>query len=143
MKNGAFSKVIGTGGIGTGLLFITEDDRTLGRNESRLVRQSKARDYCKQHIVLYYTSVLLKSHTPVYPIGSIGKDAWGDSLLREMKQYGINVDYVTQDDQLPTTISFCLQYPSKDGCNMTASNGASGGVTPQTIRTAYGYNRRG
>jgi len=136
MKNNQYSKVIGTGGIGTGLLFITDDDRTLGRNESRLVRLSEAKDYCKQHIVLYYTSVLLSGAAAVYPIGCVGRDAYGETLLQEMKQSGMTVDYVTQDDQLPTTISFCLQYPNKDGCNITASNGASGSVTPQAVSKA-------
>jgi sugar/nucleoside kinase (ribokinase family) len=136
MKNARYTKVIGTGGIGTGLLFITEDNQTLGRNESRLVRLSGAKDYCKQHIVLYYTSVLLTGAAAVYPIGCVGRDAVGEELLQEMKHSGMRVDYVARDEQLPTTISFCLQYPNKDGCNITASNGASESVTPLGVRMA-------
>ncbi len=138
MRNTPYTKVVGTGGIGTGMLFISDEDRTLGRNESRLVLLSDAKDYCKQHIVLYYTSVLLSGTATVYPIGCVGRDAVGTALLAEMMGSGMNVDYVSQSAQLPTTISFCLQYPNKDGCNITAYNGASASVTPQTVREAMG-----
>ena len=133
---GCYDLIIGTGGIGTGLLFITDENRTLGRNESRLVRLSAAKDYCKQHIVLYYSAALLADKARVCPIGCVGQDAYGHALLDEMKRSGMDTEYVECLDNLPTTISFCLQYPDKDGCNITADNGASGAVSASQVTQA-------
>ena len=145
MTTTRFDKVIGTGGIGVGLLFETDDNRTLGRNESRLVTLSDAKDYCKQHIVLYYAAVLLSGVAQVYPVGCVGCDANGDKLLSEMVSAGMSVQYVERDETLPTTISCCLQYPDKDGCNFTSQNGAGVRVTSENIQnalTAIGVDQR-
>lgn len=134
--NKRFEKIIGTGGIGVGLLFETSDNRTLGRNESRLVHLSDAKDYCKQHIVLHYAASLMPDNTKIFPVGFIGRDAYGASLLKDMERVGMSMQFVNYSESTPTTISFCLQYPDKDGCNITASNGASDLVTPDYIRMA-------
>jgi sugar/nucleoside kinase (ribokinase family) len=128
--------IIGTGGIGTGFLFTTNENQTLGRNESRLAYLSDAKDYCKQHIVLHYASTLTLNKARVYPIGCVGCDVYGDQLLQEIAQAGMKVDYIARDPKTPTTLSFCLQYLDKDGCNITSSNGASGGVTPVSVQNA-------
>jgi len=39
--------VVGTGGIGSGVLFKLNGGHTLGRNESRLAELTNYRDYCR------------------------------------------------------------------------------------------------
>ncbi|HEY5466695.1 MAG TPA: PfkB family carbohydrate kinase [Clostridia bacterium] len=129
----SYDKVVGTGGIGTGLLFHSLSNDTLGRSESRLVELSDARDYCKLHIVFHYVSTLLSPDAAVYPIGCVGNDMYGKSLLSEMRQAGMDTSYVKTDESLPTVISICLQYPDKEGCNFTAANGAGMRVTTQYV----------
>lgn len=128
-----FDKVVGTGGIGTGLLFHSLSNDTLGRSESRLVELSDARDCCKLHIVFHYVSTLLSPDTAVYPIGCVGNDMYGKRLLMEMRQAGMDTSCVKTDESLPTVISICLQYPDKEGCNFTAANGAGMRVTTEYV----------
>lgn len=131
-----YDKIIATGGIGTGMLFLSGQQETLGRSESRSVTLSPAKDYCKQQIVLYYTAALLRETIPVYPIGCVGNDSMGDSILEEMRRQGMDVTYISQSPDVPTTISVCLQYPDRETCNFTADNSASGLVTPEYILRA-------
>jgi len=128
-----YNKVIGTGGIGSGMLFYSEQSATLGRNESRGVILSDARDYCKLHIIFYYIAGLLKNRAGIYPIGYVGKDESGDQLVKEMKEEGMSTKYIGQSKEYPTMISICLQYPDKDGCNITATNNAVMEVTGDYI----------
>lgn len=128
------TKVVGCGGVGKGLLFHTSRMETLGRSESRLVTLSDAKDYCKQQIVFYYISMLLKGRARVYPIGAVGNDSFGSELIEQMKKQGMNVCCMEKSRQLPTMLSICLQYPDKEGCNFTAQNSAAGEVTPMFIR---------
>lgn len=131
----SFNKIVGTGGIGTGMLFHTDDNRTLGRSESRLVILSDAKDYCKLHIVFHYIAVMLTPDKKVYPIGCVGRDSAGEQLISQMQQSGMDTDFVDKREDYPTAISVCLQYPDKEGCNFTASNGAGEAVTPEYIRS--------
>ncbi len=128
-----FDKAVGTGGIGVGMLFHTDDDRTLGRSESRLVRLSGAKDYCKLHIVFHYIAKLLAPEIKVLPVGCVGEDAAGERLVSQMQQCGMGLSYVEKRRDYPTAISVCLQYPDKEGCNFTASNGAGEAVTREYI----------
>lgn len=130
-----FSKVIGTGGIGFGMFFLTDDNRTLGRSESRLVTLSDAKDYCKLHIVFHYISTLLVPEVEVFPIGCVGADSVGERMIGEMRRAGMDTTYVSKVSEYPTAVSVCLQYPDKEGCNFTASNGAGCAVTPDYITT--------
>lgn len=132
-ENVKYNKVVGTGGIGKGMLFYTKEMDTLGRSESRLVELSSAKDYCKQHIVLHYTAVLLGRDAVVCPIGYVGKDEPGEGLVRQMEEAGMDVQFVGQSMTDSTMISICLQYPDKEGCNFTAENNASAHVTPTYI----------
>lgn len=134
-----YQKVVGVGGIGRGMLFYTQDNRTLGRSESRLVELSDAKDYCKQHIVFYYISALLAPAAEIYPIGYVGKDFNGQSLRQEMQKQGMLTTYVMEDDALPTMLSICLQYPDKEGCNFTASNSACDRVSPEYVRECINH----
>jgi ribokinase len=129
-----FNKIVGTGGIGIGMLFLSPSNETLGRNESRLMELSAAKDYCKQHMVLYYVTTLLGQDAKVYPIGYVGDDLNGHNLLAQMQGEGMDVRYVGISVQKPTMLSVCIQYPDKNGGNFTASNSASDLVTPQYIQ---------
>jgi sugar/nucleoside kinase (ribokinase family) len=126
--------VIGVGGIGSGLCFEFEDNRDLGRNESRGAKLSDARDYCKLHIVMHYLSSLLHSysHDPkvhFVPVGSVGNDAVGKQLLVEMEAQTLDVSHVQSVAGAPTLFSVCFQYPDKSGGNITASNSAAARLT--------------
>ena len=133
-----YSKVIGCGGIGKGLIFHSVDNETLGRNESRLVTLSKAKDYCKLQLVFFYTAQLLSGNAKVYPIGAVGNDSIGDVLLNLMNRQGMVTDYIEKVNDYPTMLSVCLQYPEKEGCNISASNSAAGEVSPRYIRKTLG-----
>ena len=132
--NRTYNKVVGTGGIGTGMLFLSRQNETLGRSESRLVELSDAKDYCKQHIVLYYTTKLLLEKACVYPIGYVGADAMGEALVKDLAEIGMKAEYVGKSSEYGTMLSICLQYPDKEGCNFTATNNATQCVTPAYIR---------
>lgn len=134
--NQYFDKVVGTGGIGIGMLFHTDDDRTLGRSESRLVTLSDAKDYCKLHIVFHYIATILTPGKRVIPVGCVGTDSNGERLIHQMQQCGMDTSFVSRETDYPTAISVCLQYPDKEGCNFTAKNGAGEAVTPEYIRTS-------
>ena len=124
-----FEKIVGTGGIGIGMLFLSDKMETLGRNKSRPVTLSTAKDYCKQHIVFYYLSTFTKGIARVFPIGFVGNDVQGRNLISEMDREGMDVSYVGICTDEATMISICLQYPDKEGCNITAVNNASAHVT--------------
>ena len=138
-----FNQVIGTGGIGVGMLFLTDDDRTLGRSESRLVRLSDAKDYCKLHIVFHYIAAILTPKAKVFPIGCVGSDSAGERLIGDMRRAGMDTSYVSRVVKYPTAVSVCLQYPDKEGCNFTASNGAGEAVTPEYIHTCLSQMKLG
>ena len=44
MHKSGFNQFVGTGGIGTGILFQLDSDRMLGRNETRLASLSPTKD---------------------------------------------------------------------------------------------------
>ena len=58
-KGYKYQRLIGTGGIGSGILFNLDGDHTMGRNESRSGELTPFRDYCKLHIISHYPTVLL------------------------------------------------------------------------------------
>lgn len=128
-----YRTVIGTGGIGTGIFFRLRENRALGRNESRGAELTNAKDYCKQHIVLYYVSMLLSPGVQVIPVGKVGADETGARMKRLMERAGMNIEYVDTSLDAPTMVSICLQYPDKCGCNVTADNSACSEVTSEYI----------
>lgn len=135
---GRFAQVVGTGGIGAGVLFELEGNGTLRRGESRPAALSDARDYCKQHIILHYVAKVLAGDTRIYAIGKIGDDTHGGRLVREMREAGINTEFVQQAKSGVTMYSVCLQYPDKSVCNITTSNSASGAVDADYVRACVG-----
>jgi sugar/nucleoside kinase (ribokinase family) len=128
-----FNKIVGIGGIGVGMLFHSPTNKTFGRNESRLVELSGAKDYCKLHIVFHYISSLLSPDVDVCPIGFVGDDANGEIVKDEMSKAGMNLRFIQTDGELPTTVSVCLQYPDKDGFNFTSANGANKKLSAEYI----------
>ncbi|HEX6907174.1 MAG TPA: hypothetical protein VF154_11240, partial [Terriglobales bacterium] len=46
-----YRRLIGIGGIGSGIFFALDGEHTLGREESRLGKLLEVRDYCKLHII--------------------------------------------------------------------------------------------
>lgn len=135
-KRNTFDKVIGTGGIGSGILFQLDSSEPVGRNESRPAELSDTKDYCKQHIILHYIAKALYPGTDVYAIGKVGRDAEGQRLIGKMKAAHIITDTVGADVLLPTMFSTCIQYADKAVCNVTSSNSASTLVTPEYIRNS-------
>ena len=131
-----FDRVIGTGGIGTGVFFRLSGNATLGREESRGGILTDYKDYCKLHIILSYVGRLIGGKIPVCAVGKVGRDAAGEALLREMESVGIGCAHVEKAQNAPTTYSVCFQYPDNSGCNVTAENGASGTVDPAFIERA-------
>lgn len=132
-----YDRIIGTGGIGTGIVFSLEGDHTLGRNESRLAIMEPYHDYCKLHIIMHYVSILLGAHPAgpfrSIPIGAVGLDDAGKKLLVQMEQAGMDKRYVREDGQSGTLYSVCYQYPDHSGGNITARNSASNQVSPGDI----------
>lgn len=133
----SYARIIGTGGIGSGLFFRLHGNQTLGRNESRLGKLVPCKDYCKQHIILHYISVLLGAEPGgkfnVFPIGRVGDDVQGGQLVCEMKKAGMVIDNVLTTCGASTLFSVCFQYPDSSGGNITTSESASSRVTTQDI----------
>ena len=129
-----FEKIVGTGGIGIGMLFHSDKMETLGRSESRSVTLSNAKDYCKQQIVFYYLSTFTNGTAQVFPIGFVGNDVQGRNIIAEMEREGMDVSYVGICPDEATMISICLQYPDKEGCNFTAVNNATIHVTAEYVQ---------
>lgn len=131
---GRFDRVMGTGGIGTGVLWNLEDNRPLERTESRPARLSLARDYCKQHIILHYLARVM-TDAEVLAIGKVGGDEAGNRLSTEMRRAGIGMDFVTRMENGVTMSSVCLQYPDMAVCNVTTSNSVCGEVDAAYVRS--------
>jgi sugar/nucleoside kinase (ribokinase family) len=133
-----FRRLIGVGGIGSGIFFEIQGDQTLGRNESRPARLLDVRDYCKLHIVIHYVAKLLgarRSGIPfhVLPVGIVGDDAPGSQMLREMTEAGIDTAQVRTTNKLPTLFSVCFQYPDGAGGNLTTCNSAAAALSKEDV----------
>jgi len=132
-----FHHVVATGGIGTGIFFLMEGNETLGRNESRLATLLPCKDFCKQHIILHYISVLLGAGKAgsfqTFPIGKVGNDDIGKELLQKMNSVGMNTANVDICNDASTLFSVCYQYPDHSGGNITALASASNKVTADDI----------
>ena len=136
MKTAEYRHVIGTGGIGSGILFEMDGNRALSRNETRLAHLSPAKDYCKQHIILHYIARILTPDVSVHAIGAVGDDQPGRALLQMMAEAGIDATFVARHRELPTMYAVCLQYPDKAICNVTTANSASAAVSAVDIEQA-------
>lgn len=133
----AFNHIIGTGGIGSGIFFSMSGNHTLGRNESRMATLLPCKDFCKQHIIMHYVSVLLGAKVngkfQSFPIGKVGNDDIGRNLVEKIKAVGMDTKNVTIADNYSTLFSVCFQYPDNTGGNITTENSASSRVSPEDI----------
>jgi len=133
----SFNHIIATGGIGAGIFFSLKDNHTLGRNESRMATLLLYKDFCKQHIIMHYISVLLgagkEGGFQSFPIGKVGNDETGRSLIEKIRLAGMNSAAVTIAEGVATLFSVCFQYPDKTGGNITTDNSASNKVSPEDI----------
>src|SRR5262245_61517356 len=85
-----YRRLIGVGGIGSGLFFALQGNDDLGRNESRTASLLDVRDYCKLHIVSHYLAVLLDRALHIVPVAHVGNDSTGLRLIEEMNDVGID-----------------------------------------------------
>lgn len=125
-----YHRLIGVGGVGTGIFFKLVGDHTLGRNESRSGELLDVRDYCKLHIIIHYIAKLLGARTDglgfkILPLAKVGDDAPGRAVLREMEAVGIDTRFVKTLPGKPTLYSVCFQYPDGSGGNITTNNSAA------------------
>jgi ribokinase len=130
-----YDVIVGTGGIGTGIVLALEGNRTLGREESRPAELLDRRDYCKLHIVSHYAQRLLGPSFPVRPIGKVGADDAGRAVLAEMRDVGLDTTFVSEAGG-PTLFAVCFQYPDGDGGNLSTSRSASAEVSAGDIEAA-------
>jgi sugar/nucleoside kinase (ribokinase family) len=132
-----FDHIVGTGGIGSGIFFSLSGNQTLGRNESRMATLLPNKDFCKQHIIMHYIAVLLGAEIDgkfqLYPIGKVGNDDIGKSLIQQIKTVGMDTKSLGISDEYNTLFSVCFQYPDHTGGNITTDNSASNRVTPENI----------
>ena len=134
-----FKGIVGTGGIGSGKYFVLNGNHTLGRDESRSGHFKGVKDYCKQHIILHYVAVLLGKQCAVVPVGLVGDDEIGETLIQEMSSVGMVLDHVGKRQGLSTLFSFCFSYPDGSGGNLTTDNSASANVDESLIGHAERY----
>jgi len=132
-----FNHIIATGGIGSGIFFSMNGNHDLGRNESRMATLLPYKDFCKQHIIMHYVSVLLGATVngkfQSFPIGKVGNDDIGRNLIENIKAVGMDTGNVRIVDGYNTLFSVCFQYPDKSGGNITSENSASSRVLPEDI----------
>lgn len=128
--------MLGVGGIGTGSFFALDGNHTLGREESRSGYFLDRRDYCKLHIVSHYVKALLGDEFAVFPIGKVGGDDAGQRLLGEMRDIGLDLQFVETCPGEQTLYSFCFLYPDGSGGNMTVNDSACSKVDPEFVAQA-------
>ncbi len=153
MYEGQYRAIIGTGGIGSGMLFELQGNHTLGREESRAAALSDCRDFCMLHIILHYVALLLGSDHDdastfrTVPVGKVGKDPVGREMVRLMNESGMDTRYVITTAEAPTLFSVCFLYPDRTGGNITTSRSASSLLHPSEVhavhRLCLEYGRKG
>ncbi len=138
-KRAARALVVGTGGIGTGVIYRLEGNATLGREESRPAERMPGRDFCKLHIILHYVARLLPQlgvSARVCPVGAVGDDAEGRALRKLMRAEGMDLGLVRTVKGGRTLFSVCFQYPGGEGGNLTEKRGASRLVSAREVSRA-------
>jgi ribokinase len=141
-----FARVmLGVGGIGSGTFFLLNGEHNLGREESRSGHFIDRRDYCKLHIISHYVKALLGQKITVLPIGKVGEDEVGQTLIKEMTSAGLDMRYIQVIPGLPTLYSFCFLYPDGSGGNLTTDNSACDLLGVQDVSQSepdFAANRR-
>ncbi len=131
-----YQALIGVGGIGSGTFFALKGKHTLGREESRGGHFIDRRDYCKLHIISHYVKTLLGPDFATIPIGGVGDDEVGYKLLEEMKDAGLEMQFVKSSRGDQTLFSFCFVYPDGSGGNLTTDDSACAKVDAAFVAQA-------
>ena len=131
-----YDVLVGTGGLGTGMFVQLVGDHTLGREESRSAALLEQRDRCKLHIITHYVKTFLGPGFRLVPVGAVGQDEPGRTVLAELGQLGYETDHVEVMPDRPTLFSVCFTYPNGDGGNITLDGTASGCVTAADVDRA-------
>jgi sugar/nucleoside kinase (ribokinase family) len=131
-----YRALIGTGGIGSGIFFALNGNRTLGREESRSGRFLDRQDYCKLHIIAHYVQTLMGSDFTTLPIGKVGADEPGHRLTQEMRETGLDLRHLQTVPGAQTMYAICFLYPDGSGGNLTVDDSACSKVDPDAILEA-------
>ncbi len=137
-----FDAMVGVGGIGSGIFFQVEGNRTLGREESRMGRFLDRRDYCKLHIISHYVRALLGRRFRCVPVGKVGDDETGRRLLAEMRAAGLDTRLVKAVPGCQTMNCICIVYPDGGGGNLTVCDSASSKLSEADVEEALPQMRR-
>ncbi len=127
-----YTRIIGTGGIGTGVIYRLEADAPLLPNESRLAHRLDQKDFCKLHIVFHYLAVLCGEAglgVRIIPVGKVGCDGEGEECRSLMEKACMDIRYVTATPDKPTLQSVCFQFSNGTGGNITESRSASSSIS--------------
>ena len=122
-EDAPYRRLVGVGGIGSGMFLALEGEGTLGRTESRAARMLDVRDYCKLHTVAHHVATL--GGLEVVPVGVVGDDDVARRLVEELHAAGSDVAHVRTDTERPTLFSVCFQYPDGEGGNITTEDSAA------------------
>lgn len=139
-----YNQIIGTGGIGSGVIYALQGNDDLGRNETRLATKLPDRDFCKLHIISHYLTVILNSagsNVEVLPVGAVGDDLKGRELLEIFTANHICSDYVRIAEGYSTLHSVCFQFPDGSGGNITESRSASSSVNSLDLQSCLDSGR--
>lgn len=131
----AFDALIGTGGLGTGVMLALEGNHTIGREESRSVQLLAQKDRCKLQDIAHYVARL--TDLRVIPLGRVGNDEAGRLVVAELAREGMDTTKVVTETDLPTLTSYCFLYPNGDGGNLTISRSASSAVCAKDMARSH------
>jgi len=66
-------------------------------------------------------------------VGKVGKDVFGDKLVNNLKEFGVNVDYVFQDSSASTGVAFIIV--TREGENsIIIVTGANGNLSSEDVK---------
>ena len=122
----AYNKIVGTGGLGVGVIYQMDGNHPIGKSESRKAFLQPYQDFCKIHIILHYVSKLIQDLSlpvKVFPISGVGDDANGRKILNLLEKVGMELDLVKSLNDRPTLTCICQNYP--DGSSSNITEGAS------------------
>jgi ribokinase len=129
-----YGRVVGVGGIGSGMFLALEGEATLGRTESRAAHVLDVRDACKLHTVAHHLATL--GALEVFAVGVVGDDDAGRRTLAEMRDANVDTSNVRVDAELPTLFSVCFQYPDGEGGNVTTVDSAASALAIDDVDRA-------
>lgn len=78
---------------------------------------------------------LARGHTPVYMIGRVGEDDFGERLVNSLAQYGVNTDYVTVTENVASGVAMIMVDGMGEN-SIVVTPGANARLTPRDIDRA-------